>query len=143
MTQRVNFVKKMIAGSLLLLCTSPVLAQASIELSIASSRNDSIGNCWLTYQFTNKTAVTLESLWVSSRVVDKNNQLISTKDFYTSNLRPSRTLSNETSVDNVTCAEISRIVVESVTRCSGDGKDYTDCDEILNLLPGRFRLTTK
>jgi hypothetical protein len=135
--------KKMIVVLLFTFCVSSAFAQATIELSVVSNRNDGTGACWFTYQFTNNTAVTFESLWVKSRVMDKQNQLISTTDLYTSNLRPSKTLSKETFVDNATCSEISRIVVEDVSTCQGGGKNYTDCGEILRLLPGRIRLTTK
>lgn len=137
--------KKMIASLVLMFCVSPAFAQAepTIEFSIASAREFSADACQLTYQFTNNTPVTLTSLSVAARVMDKNNQLISQKNFYVDNLRSSKTRSVETYVTGGTCAEISRIVVEDVTRCQDEKTDYTGCMKILRLLPGRVRLTTK
>ena len=135
--------KKFIASLMFLFCIFPAFAQPTIELSIVKNRDASDGTCWFTYQFTNNTPITLESLAVKSRLMDKNNQLISTTSIYINNIRPSKTLSDEGIAQNTTCSEISRIVVEDVTTCRSGEKNYSDCGDILKLLPGKIPLTTK
>lgn len=133
--------KKMLASLVLMFCVSSAFAKATIELGVVSCR-DSYGSIWLTYQFTNTSTVTFEDVRVPSRLMDKNNQLISTINLHNSNLRPSKILSNEAYVQNVTCAEVSHIVVEDFLTCQAGG---TNCGPPAKLifLPGRFRLTTK
>ena len=131
-----------LAGIIILtLSASTIYAGSeSAELKILKAEKqtyfDGSPQCEITSSLTNKTSISFQSYSPKVQYYDVNGYLIDDATYFFKNVRPGKTSTYSEVVENSTCEEIDKIVVEKIHYCEHGGKFWNGCEKYLVLLDG-------
>lgn len=112
----------------------------SIKIKIIS-RRDFNGGCYLTLEANNSTSSTIDIFYTKIKFTDLNGVYIDAPTFLLRHIRPGKTFTDDSKIENISCSEVELGVIEQVTFCEINGKQSNGCEALIKLPPGILKLT--